>query len=457
MMQMPLNCRAQVCGRARVPARWSPCVSRVGRLGLPLLLATAGCSQTMPDRAQRMTRGYVYYLDGAGGGGLVSNWSRGLRNGVLDAGYDGAGEMFRWNTGLGVVADQESSVEYKRGKAAELAKRIQQYATEHPGAPVTLIGLSAGTSVAVFTLEALPPTCAVENVILLGASISADHDLTRALQRVRNRMYVFTSEHDAVLAYLVPIAGTADRKESVPSAGLRGFQMPPRATPETRGQYAKVAYIGWRPEFERTGNFGGHTDTVKAPFVQQYIAPLMMASAARRVPQPAKVAGEKVHNPDYERWAAFAPGSWVTFEGYQLTDGVKQPIRMTAKLVSKHADRLVVERTYLPLGAEGKEPTRVQNFFVQADINPADHPLTSPTAKIADLPPETLTIAGRTLICRARTVEAPGEFAEYGRGVSATVYQNESLPGGMARVWLKSNKGDQPFEFRGDVVEFAVR
>jgi len=420
-------------------------------MGIALL---TGCATTLPDRQERMTRGYIYYLDGAGGGGAISNWAGGVRQGMLDAGYNGAGEVFKWNAGMGVLADQDSSVEYKRSKASECAQRIQQYAKEHPGAPVTLMGLSAGTSVAVFTLEALPAGCPVENVILLGASISADYDLTRALQRVRNRMFVFTSEKDAVLAFLVPIAGTADRSNS-PSAGLHGFQMPDRASAETRAQYAKVAYIRWRPEFEKAGDTGGHTDTVKAPFVQQYIAPLVMASMAHRV--QAAPAGGKVRNPDYERWAAFQPGSSATFEGYQLADGVKQSLRMTAKLISKHENRLVVERTYVPLEAGQKEPSRVQHFIVEAMIAPADHPLTSSSAKITEMPAETLTIGGKALKCRVRTVLAAGEFPEYGRDVSATVCQNDTVPGGMVRVWLKSNKGAQPFEFRGQVVKYADR
>ncbi len=33
---------------------------------IALALLAAGCSQQMPDRTERMTRGYVYYLDGAG-------------------------------------------------------------------------------------------------------------------------------------------------------------------------------------------------------------------------------------------------------------------------------------------------------------------------------------------------------------------------------------------------------
>lgn len=416
----------------------------------------AGCSQQMPDRAQRVPRGYIYYLDGAGGGGLISNWSRGLRQGLIDAGYPGAGEIFRWNTGFGVVADQDSSVEYKRGKASECASRIADYSRQYPNAPVTLIGLSAGTAVTVFVLEALPQSCAVENVVLCGASIASDYDLSRALHRVRNRMYVFTSEKDAVLAFLVPMAGTADRQAgSVPSAGLRGFQMPVRASAETRALYAKVAYVGWKPEFSRYGNLGGHTDALKAPFVQQYMAPLIMAGMARGV-QVTSTAG-KVRNPDYERWARYAPGAFATFEGYQLLGGQKQPIRMTARLVSKHEHRLLVERTYMPPDGGQTEPSRVQQFMVEAMIAPTEHPLTSPTAKISEMPAETITIAGKALRCQVRSVQAAGEFPEYGRGVAANLWQNESLPGGMARVWLNSSKGDQPFEFRGDVVAYAAR
>ncbi|MBP7936990.1 MAG: hypothetical protein KA354_20295 [Phycisphaerae bacterium] len=423
---------------------------------IALALLAAGCSQQMPDRTERMTRGYVYYLDGAGGGGAFSNWSGGLKQGMLEAGYNGAGEIFPWNTGLGVVPDQNASVEYKRGKAQECAQRIQQYVKDHPGAPVTLIGLSAGTAVTVFVLEALPTSCPVENVILCGASISADYDLTKALQRLRNRMYVFTSEKDGVLAFLVPMAGTADRQSgTVPSAGLRGFEMPARSSSATRAAYARVVHIHWRPEFEKYGDFGGHTDALKAPFVQHYLAPLVMASMARQE-KVTSVAG-KVRNPDYERWASLNPGASVTFEGYQVADGMKQPLRMTAKLMSKHEDRLLVERTYVPVGGSDKEPSRVQQFLVDAMINPAEHPLTKPDAKITELPAETITVAGKAFQCRVRTVVAAGDFPEYGQGVSAKVWQNESLPGGMARVWLKSNKGSQPFEFQGRVVGYKLR
>lgn len=409
-----------------------------------------GCSMAQPDRDVRMTHGYVFYLDGAGGGGALSNWSGGLKKGLLDAGYPGAGEIFNWNTGKGVAADQDASVEYKRTKAAECARRIQQYSGENPGAPVTLVGLSAGTAVTVFTLEALPSSCSVENVILCGASISADYDLTRALQRVRKRMYVFTSEKDAVLAFLVPMAGTADRTSGA-SAGLRGFNMPRGSG----GQYAKVTHIAWRPEFAKYGDFGGHTDALKAPFVQQYMAPLIMDGMARGS-QLAAATG-KVRNPDYERWSRFSPGAWARFEGFQVVDGKKQAIRMTARLISKHSDRLVVERTFEPLDGARGVAMPAHQFIVEDQIDPNEHPLTSSGAAIESMPGKSMRIGLRMLQCSGKSVKAAGDFPEYGSGVNATVYQNDSIPGGMARVTLKATRSGQPYEFEGDVVAYGTR
>ncbi len=443
--------------RRAVRLKWNAatCAQGLGVMGAILLFGVTGCSQALPDRAERMTRGYVYYFDGAGGGGIM-NWAGGVKQGLLDAGYSGAGEVVHWNTGMGVVPDQEASVEYKRSKAGEAAGSIRQYAAEHPGAPITLIGLSAGTAVTVFTLEALPPSVPVDQVILLGASISDDYDLTQALRRVRNRMYVFTSERDAVLAFAVTVAGTADRRGS-PSAGLRGFELPPRASTETRAQYAKVVNIQWKPEFMADGNLGGHTDAVKAPFVQHYIAPLIMSGMARGVAQPILAAGSKVRNPDYERWAGMNPGSWVTFEGEQIDAGVRQPLRMRATLISRHEDRLIVERTYVVEAGGGNEAARVQQFLIPAQIDPGEHPLTSPGAQIAEGQPETLTVGGHALPVRVRTVRARGDFSDYGRDVDVTVAQNDSVPGGMLRVRLKSSRNGQPYEVRGQVVEYGIR
>lgn len=250
--------------------------STLGFLLLSLSFSIIGCSQTGGAK-NYSAHGDVYYLDGAGGGGLLSNWGRGVKSGLQMANFNGKFIEFPWETGMGVVADQIASDNYKRQKGGEVARMICNARAAYPDAPITLMGLSAGTAVAVFALEAMPAGCQVDNVVLLGASIGADYNLTNALRHVSGRMYVFTSDNDAILNYAVPALGTADRQSGdVPAAGLNGFYMPPGATQETRRLYSKVTNITWRASFEKDGDWGGHTDTTYPKFVRDYIAPLIL-------------------------------------------------------------------------------------------------------------------------------------------------------------------------------------
>ena len=127
---------------------------------------------------------------------------------------------------------------------------IREYQDTNPDEAVNLIGLSAGTAVAVFAIEELREDHSIENAILLGSSLNADYDLTEALKRIRNRMYVFTSSRDTALRFLMPMTGTADRKIiKAKAAGVTGFRLPPRADAATRRLYARVVNIAWVPEF----------------------------------------------------------------------------------------------------------------------------------------------------------------------------------------------------------------
>jgi hypothetical protein len=253
----------------------------VGFVGLFL---ASGCAMDRVSPDIPGEHGITYYLDGAGGGGLVTNWGRGVKTGLEKGGYRGEFREFKWQTGMGVLADQVSSVDYKRSKARELAAQIVQYTRANPGKPINLVGLSAGTAVAVYTLEALPKWCTVDVVVLLGSSIEANYNLTRALQRVEDQVYVFTSSRDAVLGFLVPMAGTADREYSGREiAGLVGFKTPPYSSPETRMLYTKVINVHWQPKFQKTGDFGGHTDATQPKFVTAYITPLLVPEGPRNL------------------------------------------------------------------------------------------------------------------------------------------------------------------------------
>ncbi|MCZ6683150.1 MAG: hypothetical protein O7B26_08200, partial [Planctomycetota bacterium] len=367
---------------------------------------------------------------------------------------EGAGEMFNWHTGLGVAADHTSSVKYKRKRAAQLAKDIQEYKGKHPGAPVTIMGLSAGTAIVVYALEALPESYQVDGAFLLSASVSANYNLTKALRRVKNRMYVFTSTEDGVLRNFVPMVGTADRQPgSATTAGLRGFRIPANASEDTQVLYAKVVHVHWSHEMQKAGHGGGHTDVVNARFVQEYIAPLVMTAPTQ--PFDTATAG-KVRNPDYDRWAKFAPGSWIQWTGYQSIGGRRQDMDVKAVLIEKQADKLVVEWIYAMGDDDFARPDRVQAFIETAWISPTDHPITHPQARISDLPAESIKVGGKTLRCRVQQVNVDAQFPDRGRDITLKRHRNDGIPGGLARESMKSHKGSEPFEFVCEVVKYSV-
>lgn len=232
----------------------------------------------LSDRDERLKRGCVFYFDGAGGGTDKKNYAIGVVEGMIEAGYPGAGELMSWETGKGLMADQKASVEYKREKAKESAARIQKYIEENPGASVGKLGFSAGTAEVVFALECLPETTQVDHVVLLGASISRDYDMTAALKRVKHRLHIITSTHDHMLSIAMPLSGTADRKFHDPGAGIKGFVLPENASEETKRLYAeKIVTVHYSKDFRKDGDKGHHFDNVKKEFIRDHVAPLLMS------------------------------------------------------------------------------------------------------------------------------------------------------------------------------------
>jgi hypothetical protein len=258
-------------------------------LGLIFIATSIGCApksawdgKYRADRKERLTRGCTFYFDGAGGGTTKSNYAEGVVEGMLAAGYRGAGELVSWETGKGLMADQYASVAYKRTKAQAGAVRIRNYQKEHPAAPVNLLGFSAGTAEAIFALEVLPETAPVDQVVLLGTSISRDYDMTEALKRVKYKLYIFTSTHDQMLGTLMPLSGTADRKFHDPGAGIKGFVLPAGASAATRQLYAnKIVTIPYSGDFRKDKDMGHHFDNVKMEFIRDQVAPLLIGRPAR--------------------------------------------------------------------------------------------------------------------------------------------------------------------------------
>jgi|GEM_PF-657673 len=244
-----------------------------------LWLSAAGCSDLVKfavDKTQpqgEKIRGITYYLGGAGPVGNIGSFDipRGLRR----AGYQGHFEVFPWQT-ISHATDQ-IFIARNRSKAQDLADDIRRYRRLYPDAPIHLIALSAGTGVATFALEYLPESIDIETVIFLGCSMSSKYDMTRALRRIRGRLYALHSTADEVLKNVVWYTGTVDRASSDAGiAGLEGFYTPGNLFPDTERQYLKLINVPYRSEFDSAGYGGGHTSATSTDFVQRYLAPAIM-------------------------------------------------------------------------------------------------------------------------------------------------------------------------------------
>lgn len=232
-------------------------------LGLAVAcLATAGCG------AKPQTP-IVIFLDGAGHFGYAGAVQRGLRQG----GFEGKFESFVWTSLLGPGIDH-LLVARAGGRARALARKIEHLRESDQDGTIQLIGLSAGTAVLVAALEHLDEGVMVDNVVLLSSSISARHELTRALHHVRGHLYVTASLRDGMLA-VMPI--NADGGVG-PPAGRTGVQMPRVLANADRASYRKVVNLPWRPAYAGYGWNGGHTSVTSSKFIETVLVPRLRSN-----------------------------------------------------------------------------------------------------------------------------------------------------------------------------------
>ena len=158
----------------------------------------------------------TYYIDGAG------NWGYGVREmqaGLAKAGYRGELVNYRWSPTLNPALDQTIGRSAARKKGQQLGEEISQFLKDHANADVNIIALSAGTGVAVWACEALTDSVKINNLVLLGSSLSSTYDMKKAMANIAGRVTLYHSDRDAVLNTAVKMLGTIDGQTGVASAG----------------------------------------------------------------------------------------------------------------------------------------------------------------------------------------------------------------------------------------------
>lgn len=220
------------------------------------LILLGGCQ----SRSAAEKFGKTFYLDGAG------NWGFGaseVPNGLKEAGYVGDVELYIWTSSFNPLIDQ-LNIGGAKIRAAILSDKIARYIEKYPDNRINVIALSAGTGVATWAIEGLKEGQQIDNLVLLGSSLSWDYDMTRAMRHMRGKIYVYHSAHDSVLE-TVKVIGTIDGKRGVNSIGQVGLKPP-------AGMADRVVNTAWDRSWMRLGWAGAHTDCTNEKFVRYEIA-----------------------------------------------------------------------------------------------------------------------------------------------------------------------------------------
>ncbi len=176
------------------------------------------------DTPERRQHGLVIVLPGIDG---LSWCNRSIVRGLADAGVPCAIEIHDWTFGhLWAIRNLRDSRRHL-AHADILCNKIVDQQTAHPGAPIYMIGHSAGGAMTLLTLERLAPEVRIEAGILLAPAVSPGYDVVSALRQTKRGLWNFHAWGDiGFLGALTLLFGTVDGRHSI-SAGLCGFRSPP--------------------------------------------------------------------------------------------------------------------------------------------------------------------------------------------------------------------------------------
>ena len=187
---------------------------------------------------------------------------------------------FVWSHGYLHNIVDHTDYEHTRLRGSHLTRLIKTHKAKHPDAPITLVGHSAGSAVALAATESLPPGT-IDRVILLAPSVSENYNIRPALERVNESVHVFASEDDWVwLGTFVRMFGTTDDPLATRAAGQYGFKVPSEyvttcSSGNAGSPYAKLHVHKWCADDTSCGHDGGHFGCYQPGFLRKHVFPII--------------------------------------------------------------------------------------------------------------------------------------------------------------------------------------
>jgi hypothetical protein len=158
--------------------------------------------------------------------------------------------------------------------------------------------------------------------------------------------------------------------------------------------------------------------------------------------EPKPKADDMVNNPPYAHWSAFKPGTSVTQkEVVSLPNGTKLEQTITATLVSREKDKVVVETTMSGAGVAGQagvaESTKtIATYPAKVKMSQVDTPAEASVAVTEGV--EEVDVKGKKVSAEwVQAVTQNGDVV-----TTEKVWTGRDIPGGIIKRTITRKKGD---------------
>jgi pimeloyl-ACP methyl ester carboxylesterase len=184
-------------------------------------------------------------------------------------------EVFEWTHGKCRLLRDLQDTRYFLERAEALADQVRDHLAREPGAPVYLVGHSAGAGLVLAAAERLPAG-SLERIVLLSAAVAPDFNLVPALKATRREVVSFNSGGDVFcLGWGTSLFGTVDRVYC-PAAGRDGFVVPEHLDADRRLLYGRLVQVPWHWHRFFEMGAGTHHSSCTPPFLSRHVAPWLM-------------------------------------------------------------------------------------------------------------------------------------------------------------------------------------
>jgi len=238
---------------------------RIGCLAAVIvMLFNVSCAETwlppVPAKVE-LARGLVVFYPGSFN---TKSEMVGFYTAFRDAGVEQAIEVMEWAPFLLHIVLPDQAYALHRQFAEAEADRLVAYMRAHPDCPVTLLGFSGGTMIALMVAEAMPEGMHVDSVILMSSPITREYDLTKSLQGARQIMH-YWSPWERVPRLVALAFPLLDNEFGDPAASF-GFAF----------QHERLIQLEWTPEMLRYFHAGDHMNYwINVPWIRDFIAPFV--------------------------------------------------------------------------------------------------------------------------------------------------------------------------------------